>query len=93
VAVIEIERFRLAAGVSDEEFRRLDAALQQWCYVAREGLARRTTAVGADGEVVVVTVWHHDPTSPEEIDAPANDELDRAIDRSTYRREVFRTLG
>lgn len=55
--MIEIETFRLAPGIDDEEFVRADSAFQQQVAYQRRGLLRRTTARGEHGEWVVVTLW------------------------------------
>ncbi len=57
MAVLEIETFTLAPGVDAASFRALDEAMQEWCYLNRPGLARRTTARGDDGRCVVVTLF------------------------------------
>ena len=57
MAVLEIETFTLAAGVDNASFRALDEAMQEWCYLNRPGLARRTTARADDGTYVVVTLF------------------------------------
>jgi hypothetical protein len=57
MAVLEIETFTLSPGIDAASFRALDEAMQEWCYVNRPGLARRTTAAGGDGQYVVVTLF------------------------------------
>ena len=57
MAVIEVETFTLVGGVSVEKFHALDEAMQEWCYLNRPGLARRTVAVDADGKFIVVTLF------------------------------------
>lgn len=57
MAVLEIETFTLNPGVDPTEFRALDERMQEWCYLNRPGLARRTTARGSDGEVIVITLF------------------------------------
>ena len=57
MAVIEVESFTLAGGVSVETFHSLDEQMQEWCYVNRPGLARRTVAVDANGKFIVVTLF------------------------------------
>ena len=55
--VLEVETFTLAAGVDALVFRALDEQMQEWCYVNRPGLARRTTARAEDGTYVVITLF------------------------------------
>ena len=57
MAVIEVETFTLVHGVSVEKFHSLDELMQEWCYLNRPGLARRTVAVDANGKFVVVTLF------------------------------------
>ena len=57
MAVLEVENFTLAAGIDAPAFRALDEQMQEWCYVNRPGLARRTTARAEDGTYVVITLF------------------------------------
>ncbi len=57
MAVLEVETFTLAAGVDAPAFRALDEQMQEWCYVNRPGLARRTTARSENGTYVVITLF------------------------------------
>jgi hypothetical protein len=47
--VLEVETFTLVAGIDALAFRALDEQMQEWCYVNRPGLARRTTARADNG--------------------------------------------
>ena len=55
--VIEILRFRLAAGVDEARFRAADRRLQQEFASQQPGLLRRTTARGEDGDWTVIDLW------------------------------------
>jgi len=57
MAVLEVETFTLAAGVDALVFRALDEQMQEWCYVNRPGLARRTTARAENGSYAVITLF------------------------------------
>lgn len=57
MAALEIETFALEPGTGHDTFRGLDEAMQEWCYLNRTGLARRTTARGDNGTYVVVTLF------------------------------------
>ncbi len=57
MAVLEVETFTLAAGIDAVAFRALDEQMQEWCYVNRPGLARRTTARAEDGTYAVITLF------------------------------------
>jgi len=57
MAIFEVETFTLAGGVSVETFHSLDEQMQEWCYLNRPGIARRTVAVDANGKFIVVTLF------------------------------------
>lgn len=57
MAVLEVETFTLQNGITVEEFHALDEQMQEWCYLNRPGLARRTVAVDKNGKFVVVTLF------------------------------------
>ena len=57
MAVLEVETFTLSPSVDAAEFRALDEGMQEWCYVNRPGLARRTTARNDNGSYVVITLF------------------------------------
>ena len=57
MAILEVETFTLVAGVDAPVFRALDEQMQEWCYVNRPGLARRTTARAEDGTYAVITLF------------------------------------
>jgi hypothetical protein len=57
MAAIEIETFTLVGGVSVEKFHSIDEQMQEWCYLNRPGLARRTVAVDANSKFIVVTLF------------------------------------
>jgi hypothetical protein len=57
MAVLEVETFTLVAGIDALAFRALDEQIQEWCYVNRPGLARRTTARTDNGTYVVITLF------------------------------------
>lgn len=55
--VVEILRFRLAAGVDESVFRAADKRVQAEFAYQQAGLVRRTTARGRDGSWTVIDVW------------------------------------
>ena len=57
MAAIEVETFTLVGGVTVEKFHSLDEQMQEWCYLNRLGLARRTTARNDNGSYVVITLF------------------------------------
>lgn len=57
MAAIEVETFSLASGVSVETFHAVDEQVQEWCYLNRPGLARRTVAFDTNGKIIVITLF------------------------------------
>ncbi len=57
MAVIELMRFRLAAGADADAFLEADKRLQSDFAYRQPGLLRRTTARGADGGFIVIDLW------------------------------------
>jgi len=55
--MIEVAKFRLADGVSTEDFLAKNADFQQRFIYQQPGLVRRTVASGLDGEWVSITWW------------------------------------
>lgn len=58
--MLEVTKFRLAAGAEVEDFLAADKRLQTEFAYQQPGLLRRTTAQGADGSWLVVDVWRSD---------------------------------
>ena len=65
MAVLEVETFTLKTGITVEEFHVLDEQMQEWCYLNRLGLARRTVTLDKNGKFVVVTLF----AEPSQADA------------------------
>jgi len=80
MAVIEVLTFRLAPDAPDDEFLDADRAVQTGFAYHRPGLLRRTTARGAGGDWLVVTVWGS-PADAEAAGGAAGD--DPAVARFT----------
>jgi hypothetical protein len=57
MAVLEVETFSLVNNSDHLAFRALDEAMQEWCYLNRPGLARRTTGRQDNGSYIVVTLF------------------------------------
>jgi len=57
MAILEVETFTLNPGIDASAFRDLDEAMQEWCYLNRTGLARRTTAKQDEGKYIVITLF------------------------------------
>jgi len=88
--VIENQTFRLAAGTTASDFTAADARVQQEIAYQQTGILRRTTAVSADGEWLITTLW----ASAEHADAatPILDALSSHIDASTLRTTRYDEL-
>jgi hypothetical protein len=89
VATIEIEEFQLASGVTDEGFLAMDASFQEYSYLHRAGLQRRTTCRAGAGWAVV-SYWE---AGSDAGSSGANDAWRAAIEPSSYSRREFVTLG
>lgn len=49
--------FRLVEGVSNDEFKQVDARFQEDFAYQQKGMLRRTTARSDDGTWLVMTLW------------------------------------
>jgi hypothetical protein len=94
VATVEIEVFSLRAGTTRETFLAVNDAYQAWSYVHRPGLARRTVAFEGDSWLVNSFWASRKQAENEPSDAvPEVAAWCAAIDDSSYRRRLFKTLG
>ena len=57
MSVLEVETFEVNPDITRDDFLVLDAQMQEWCYLNRSGLARRTTARNDDGTYIVITLF------------------------------------
>ena len=93
MSYVEVEQFSLREGASREAFLEADAAVQVWSYLSRPGLARRTTAVAPDGEILVTTVlFGTSPPPPAPPPSSAGEALADLIDAASYRCAVYDLL-
>lgn len=94
--VIDLLTFRLADGVDDGTFRRADRDVQQRFGPRHPGFVRRTTARGADGGWLVVTLWSSDAEADANLaaagDHPAAVAFDALLDPSSVQRRRYTTL-
>lgn len=90
---IEHHSFRLAAGVTEEQFLDADRRVQQEFAPFQEGFARRTTARDGD-EWLVETLWYSDEHAEAALtsDAPAVVALRACIDAATESVRRWQTL-
>jgi hypothetical protein len=94
--MIEVSKFRLASGVTTEEFLEENAAFQQRFVYQQDGLIRRTVASGLDGTWAAITWWRsmndarqsaaEAATSP--VAVAFNDRLDPASIETEYFKEL-----
>ena len=85
--LVEIVTFRLANGVSEDEFLAADAGVQQGVAYQTPGMVRRTTARGRDGGWRVVVRW--DAAEPP-VDLLAG--LSPFVDAASVARSAYDTL-
>jgi hypothetical protein len=94
--MIEIMRFRLSPGSSEEAFRSADRRLQSEFAYQQPGLLRRTTAAGADGDWVVVDLWRSEADADAATERWADDQAAAAfmsfVDRPTLHVDRYTTL-
>jgi hypothetical protein len=95
--VIEILRFRLAAGTDEAAFLAADWQVQQEFASHQPGLLRRTTARGADGGWIVIDLWRS-VADADACDARwEQDEVTQAfmdlLDRTSVAVERYQELG
>lgn len=95
MGVVEVTRFLLADGVSEDEFLALDRRLQTELVPNRPGFLRRTTA-RRGGDWVVVTLWatEEDASSFERATAsdPLVTEFTRRMAPGSLQQARFDTL-
>jgi hypothetical protein len=58
MGVIEIMRFRLRPDAAHQAFEAADRRLQTEFAYRQPGMLRRTVARAADGEWIVIDLWH-----------------------------------
>jgi hypothetical protein len=94
--MIETMRFRLSPDSSEEAFRSADRRLQSEFAYQQPGLLRRTTAVGAEGDWIVIDLWRS-PADAEAAtarwaDDPAAAAFMAFVDRASLRVDRYTTL-
>jgi hypothetical protein len=94
--MIEITRFRLRPGVSDDEFREADARYQTQFIYQQPGIVRRTTAQGEGGEWLVIDLWRSRPEANASVrrrkDDPSVQAYLALVDESTIRASRYDEL-
>ncbi len=90
MAVLELTTFRLADGVDEETFLAADERARTQFLYQQPGLARATTARGADGEWLVAVLWASVEDADAAVTASAHDDDALAFDRAITGKAVRR---
>ena len=94
--VIEVLRFRLAAGVGDAAFLDADRRVQTELVPNQTGFLRRTTARSDDGEWLVLTLWasagEADASAAASVEHPAGMAFVASVDGATAEERRYATL-
>jgi hypothetical protein len=94
--IVEILRFRLAAGVDESVFEAADKRVQTEFAYQQPGLVRRTTARGRDGSWMVIDVWGSDADADRAGEHWGQDAVTevftRLVDVASLTSERFETL-
>ena len=94
--IIEILRFRLAAGVDESVFQAADQRVQTEFAYQQPGLLRRTTARSRDGSWTVIDVWNREADADRANDDWGRDAVTEVythlIDSASLTSERFETL-
>ncbi len=97
MAHIEIETFKLGAGVTRAAFTAADQARQTKFSYQRPGLMRRTTAVSAEGQWLVVTWWGDEVSYAAAASVATQDEVvagwSELIDLNSYTSRRYDDIG
>jgi hypothetical protein len=95
--ILEILRFRLLAGASEQAFLEADRRAQAEFAYQQPGMLRRTTARGDDGWWVIVDIWRSagdaDRAAEERGPDRATETLMSFADPVSVTSERFETLG
>ncbi len=95
MSIVEITRFRLAEGVTDESFLALDRRVQTELVPNQPGFMRRTTARHGE-DWLVVTLWSSDDTAAAYQRAvegdPVQAEFEHMVEAGSFHLERFATL-
>ena len=94
--MIEVSKFRLADGVTQEDFLTKNADYQQRFAYQQEGLVRRTVASGLDGEWLAVSLFRsmNDArrSTTEAMTSPIAIEFNAQLNPTTLSTEYFKEL-
>ena len=89
--VLEITRYRLAAGADAQSFGVADDALQQRWYYQHAGCRRRATSSSEDGYWVSLVWWTDGSPVPTPTDHPllTAGHTDALVDPDSLRIEIY----
>jgi hypothetical protein len=94
--MIEVTKFRLADGVSAEDFLEKNADYQQHFVYQQPGLLRRTVASGLEGEWLSITSWRSMKdarrSATESLTSPIALEFNALLKPTTTSTEFFKEL-
>ena len=91
MAQIEIEMFKLRDGVTPDAYLQLNDVHQEWSYLHRRGLMRRTVA-RFDDLWLVETWWNAQSVPDLDVEEPEVKSWLAAMDAESYRRREFTTI-
>ena len=95
MSIVEVTTFRLAEGMSEEQFLELDKRFQTELVPNRAGFLRRTTARHG-GEWCVVTLWWSEDDAAafarDSARDPLRAEFDAALEVGTVHSTRYTTL-
>jgi hypothetical protein len=94
--MIELSKFRLADGVTTEDFLEKNAEFQQRFIYQQDGLLRRTVAGGLDGEWLSITSWRSmkdaRQSRTESLASPVAVEFTSLLESTSISLEYFKEL-
>lgn len=89
-------RFRLLAGSNVDAFQSADRRLQSEFAYHQPGLLRRTVAVGAEGDWIVIDLWRSEAEADTATERFDDDPVAAAfmafVDRTTLHLDRYATL-
>ncbi|HVF31962.1 MAG TPA: hypothetical protein VM933_02895 [Acidimicrobiales bacterium] len=95
--IVEVLTFRPREGVTEAELRAAERRVYEDFAMQQAGMVRRTTAVSADGEWLVVQLWGDaasaDAGERNAADHPATAELHALADPDTLTSRRYQDLG
>ena len=95
--IIEVLTFRPKPDVTEDELRAAEGRVYEEFAMQQPGIIRRTTAIGEDGEWLVLQLWGDaataDAADRAAADHPAVAALHRLADPDSLTRRRYQDLG